>query len=747
MALKAEVLTSYKKIDEVYIDTLLKQEIEKNNKKIVVLDDDPTGVQTVHDISVYTNWEKETIRQGFEEKNNLFYILTNSRGFTAEKTTAAHNEISAVVDEVARETGREYIFISRSDSTLRGHYPLETEILKANYEKNTGKTIDGEILCPFFKEGGRFTIDDVHYVKYGDKLIPANETEFAKDKTFGYTAATMPEYIEEKTKGTYKAENVTCISLEDIHNMDIEKIENLLMNVQGFNKIIVNAVDYADIKVFCVALYRAMAKGKVFMFRTAAAIVKVMGGVSDQPLLTRQQMVTKETDNGGIIVVGSHTDKTTRQVEELKKLTDIEFIELNATLGALIGLAVAIFLIVKKVEPAYSMIAGAFVGGVIGGAGIEGTVTCMVTGTQGIMPAILRIVTSGVLAGILIQSGAAVKIADQIIRLFGEKRALFSLALATMILTAVGVFGDVAVITVAPIAMVIGQRIGCNNFILLAALMGGEKAGMVISPNPNTIAAAETFGVDLSALMAANIIPAIVGLAGTVIICKILSGKNKSVNVADKTQSVEVNTQPMGLPSIWASIVGPLIAVVLLMLRPICGITIDPLVALPAGAIIGLACMRKMKHLGEYISYGLGKMMPVAILLIGTGTISGIIKTSQFQVDMTTVLNAMNLPAFLLAPISGIVMAGATASSSAGATIASATFSGTITQIMPALYGAAMLHAGTIVLDSLPHGSIFHASAGAMGMPINERIKLLPIDILEGFIIVLASTIIYGIIL
>ena len=332
MALKTEVLTSYKKIDEAYIDTLLEQEIKQNNKKIVVLDDDPTGVQTVHDISVYTNWDKETICQGFEEENNLFYILTNSRGFTAEQTTRAHNEISAVVDEVAKETGREYIFISRSDSTLRGHYPLETEILKTNYEKNTGKTIDGEILCPFFKEGGRFTIDDVHYVRYGEELIPANETEFAKDKTFGYTAATMPEYIEEKTKGTYKAENVTCISLEDIHNMEIDKIENLLLNVHDFNKIIVNAVDYADVKVFCVALYRAMAKGKVFMFRTAAAIVKVMGGVSDQPLLTRKQMVTKETENGGIIVVGSHTDKTTRQVEELKKLADIEFIELDATL-------------------------------------------------------------------------------------------------------------------------------------------------------------------------------------------------------------------------------------------------------------------------------------------------------------------------------------------------------------------------------------------------------------------------------
>lgn len=332
MAISAEILTSFQKIDEAYIDSLLKKEIEANNKKIVVLDDDPTGVQTVHDISVYTNWDKDSIRQGFEEENNLFYVLTNSRGFTEDQTTKAHHEIAEVVDEVARETGKEYIFISRSDSTLRGHYPLETQLLKADYEKNTGKTIDGEIMCPFFKEGGRFTIDNVHYVKYGEELVPANETEFAKDKTFGYTAYTMPEYIEEKTKGEYKAADVTCISLENIHNMDIDKIEAQLMEVTGFNKVIVNAVDYANVKVFCTALYRAMAKGKVFMFRTAAAIVKVMGAVTDQPLLTREQMVVKETTNGGIVVVGSHTEKTTKQVECLKELKDIEFIELDATL-------------------------------------------------------------------------------------------------------------------------------------------------------------------------------------------------------------------------------------------------------------------------------------------------------------------------------------------------------------------------------------------------------------------------------
>lgn len=331
MALSTDVLTTYAKIDETKIDQLLRKEISANQKKIVVLDDDPTGVQTVHDISVYTDWTKDSIRQGFQEKNNLFYILTNSRGFTQDETTLAHNEIAANVDAVAKELGKEYIFISRSDSTLRGHYPLETEILRTNYEKNTGCIIDGEILCPFFKEGGRFTIDDVHYVRYGNELIPANETEFAKDKTFGYRAATMPEYVEEKTKDAYLAGNVVCISLDEIHRMAIDEIEQKLLHVQGFNKIIVNAVDYADLKVFCIALYRAMAKGKVFMFRTAAAIVKVMGGISDQPLLEREQMVRTNELHGGIIVVGSHTEKTTRQLEALKQLSDIRFVELDAT--------------------------------------------------------------------------------------------------------------------------------------------------------------------------------------------------------------------------------------------------------------------------------------------------------------------------------------------------------------------------------------------------------------------------------
>ena len=329
--ISAGILNNFKDIDESYLDKLLNDEIEKNNKKIVVLDDDPTGVQTVHDVSVYTDWSKESIKSGFEEKNKLFYIITNSRGFTIEQTIKAHKEIANTIAEVGRELNKEYIIISRSDSTLRGHYPLETKLLK-DIENQNGKKIDGEILFPFFKEGGRFTINNIHYVKYDNKLVPAGETEFAKDKTFGYTSSNMCEYIEEKTNGEFKKENVTCISLDDIRSLNFDKIEKQLSEVNDFNKVVVNAIDYCDIKVFCIALYRAMAKGKTYMFRTAAAIVKVIGGITNQPLLTKEKMIVKDNKNGGIVVVGSHTKKTTSQLESLKEVDGIEFIEFNSDL-------------------------------------------------------------------------------------------------------------------------------------------------------------------------------------------------------------------------------------------------------------------------------------------------------------------------------------------------------------------------------------------------------------------------------
>lgn len=416
-----------------------------------------------------------------------------------------------------------------------------------------------------------------------------------------------------------------------------------------------------------------------------------------------------------------------------------------STAGALIGLVVAILLIILKVTPAYSMITGALIGGLIGGGTLTETVELMIAGAQGIMPTILRIVTAGVLAGILMESGAATRIANTIVKVFGEKRALLAIALSTLVLTAVGVFGDVAVITVAPIALALSKRIGYTSFILLLALMGGEKAGMVISPNPQTIATAEGFDLDLFHLMISNIIPALVGLIATVFLCKLIEKKHINKNGIDTQGSTTDNTDE--LPSIWTSLLGPIVVVILLAIRPLFGIEVDPLVALPVGGIVGLVAMRKTKNLKDYLNTGLNKMMPVAVLLVGTGTLSGIIEYSNFQNTMTELLITLNLPQFLLAPIAGVVMAGATGSASTGATIASSTFSSTIVNSISPLAGGAMLHAGTITLDNLPHGSVFNATAGAMNMTVKERLKLLPYESSVGLIIVITSTIIYGVIL
>ena len=300
-------------------EALLSQAMEGFHKKLVVLDDDPTGVQTVHDVSVYTDWEEESIRKGFEEKEAMFFILTNSRSFSVEETTKVHQDIAARVAKVARELGQDFMIISRGDSTLRGHYPLETQLLADGLTKNEGVVIDGEIICPFFPEGGRYTMDNIHYVKEQDNLVPAGMTEFARDKTFGYKCSDLTEYVEEKTEGKYHKEDCITISLDELNVLDVQGIKEKLMSAQNMAKIIVNAVSYADLKVFCAALVLAMKEGKHYMARTAAAFTKVMGRISDQPLLGREQL-EGDTKNGGIVLIGSHVKKTTDQLNCLKEL-------------------------------------------------------------------------------------------------------------------------------------------------------------------------------------------------------------------------------------------------------------------------------------------------------------------------------------------------------------------------------------------------------------------------------------------
>ena len=411
------------------------------------------------------------------------------------------------------------------------------------------------------------------------------------------------------------------------------------------------------------------------------------------------------------------------------------------TIGALIGMAVAIILIIKKVQPAYSLILGALIGGVIGSGNLILTVDTMVSGAQSMISSVLRIMTSGILAGTLIKTGAAEKIAEVIVQKLGEKRALIAVAAATMVICAVGVFVDISVITVAPIALAIGKKAGYNKASLLLAMIGGGKAGNIISPNPNTIAISEAFQVDLTSLMIKNIIPAVCALIVTVIIATILS-KKAGTMVSD--QDLEKHADNKKLPTFIQAFAGPLTVIILLALRPIFSIVIDPLIALPLGGLVCAIACGSLVQFREFAEFGLSKVAGVSILLIGTGTIAGIIKASALQYDVISLLEMMKMPAFILAPIAGILMAGATASTTAGATIASQTFAQTLLNAgIPAISAGAMIHAGSTVIDSLPHGSFFHATGGSVGMNIKERMKLIPFEACIGLTSTIVAVIVY----
>ena len=412
-----------------------------------------------------------------------------------------------------------------------------------------------------------------------------------------------------------------------------------------------------------------------------------------------------------------------------------------SSFGALVALIVAIFLILKKVSPVYGMLTGALIGGLVGGADLSETVNLMIGGAQGITTAVMRILAAGVLAGVLIESGAASTIAETITHKLGEARALLALALATLILTAVGVFIDVAVITVSPIALALARRTNLSKSAVLLAMIGGGKAGNLMSPNPNAIAAADTFHLPLTSVMVAGIIPGIFGLALTYFLAKRL--KNKGSFVSEQ-ESVAVDSQH--LPSFLTALAAPLVAILLLALRPLADIKVDPLIALPLGGLIGALCMGKLRYANSYAISGLGKMAPVAIMLLGTGALAGIIGNSGMKDVLIEGLKDSGLPAYILAPISGVLMSLATASTTAGTAVASNVFSSTLLELgVSSLAAAAMIHAGAIVFDNMPHGSFFHATGGSVNMNMKERLKLIPYESAIGLIMTVVSTLIFGV--
>lgn len=416
--------------------------------------------------------------------------------------------------------------------------------------------------------------------------------------------------------------------------------------------------------------------------------------------------------------------------------------------GALIGLALAIYLILKKLNPVYSLMLGAIIGALLGGASLTGTIDILVKGEQSVMGTVLRVLAAGMLAGVMMESGAAETLARTIVDKLGDRMAILSLALATMVITAVGVFIPVAVLIVAPIALEVGRRMHISKLALLVALSGGGKAGNIISPNANTIAAAKGFGLELSQVMIADFIPAVVALIVTVIVARLLVKKGDAVMEADLGDMVDSDTG--NLPTLGQAVVTPILAIVLLLLNPIgqvahltllTKVNLDATYVLPFAAIVGALVMKKGRELRDYARVGMTRMTDVVLILIGAGAIGATITSSNLPQLLIKGVEASHMPGVLLAPISGILMAAATASTSTGVILATGSFAKAILGFGVApLAAATMVHTGAIVIDQLPQGNYFHVTANAMHMDLRQRSQGILYEAMVGG----SATILYG---
>jgi uncharacterized protein YgbK (DUF1537 family) len=302
-----------------------------SGRKVVVLDDDPTGTQTVHAVPVITEWSPEVLDAAWDDAGTTFFILTNSRCYPLEQVVTMNQEVARNLGQVARQRGVEPIVVSRSDSTLRGHYPGEVSALLETLEAELDTRYDGVVIVPFFLEGGRFTINDVHWVLEGEYLTPAAQTEFARDPTFGYQCSNLREWVAEKTREDITAHDVACITLRDIREGGPGVVSRRLLEVRDRQTVVSNAATYRDVEVLAWALVQLEEQGKRFLFRTAASFVKARGGIPDRGLLTFEELqpTKAQTDAGGLTVVGSYVQRTTSQLDKALELDGIQGVELS----------------------------------------------------------------------------------------------------------------------------------------------------------------------------------------------------------------------------------------------------------------------------------------------------------------------------------------------------------------------------------------------------------------------------------
>ena len=305
----------------------LRQRIQQANRKLIVFDDDPTGAQALHSAHVLTRWTPDDLIPVLTDSNPLVFMVSNTRSMSREEAIRTNRGMATAVASAANTCGIDFDILIRGDSTLRGHFPHERNAIQDVLE-SYHHTFDGTILCPFFLEGGRFTAFDVQWVAEGDTLIPAGQTEYAQDRTFGYTASNLCDWVAEKTSGQIKASDVLSLSLEVIRREGPEGVQRMLSQAKNGRVVIVNAVTYRDLQVVVAGLLKAQDDGQRFLFRTAASFLKIRSGLPDRALLRQQDFVVIQ-GRGGLTMVGSYTQKSTDQLQAARERTGAVSVELT----------------------------------------------------------------------------------------------------------------------------------------------------------------------------------------------------------------------------------------------------------------------------------------------------------------------------------------------------------------------------------------------------------------------------------
>ncbi len=297
----------------------------RTGRRLLVLDDDPTGSQAVHGVELVTVPDADIIAAALEAPGSTCFVLTNSRSLPEREAAGRARELAGVAIRLEQSLGGRIEVLSRSDSTLRGHVLAEITALATSRREASGRGYDGVLLVPSYLEAGRFTVSDIHWARLGERVVAVGQTEFARDPTFGYSNSDLRLFLEEKSGGAIAAHEIRSISLPDIRQGGPERITEILLGLHDAALVVVNSVDYADLEVVVLGLLAAEDQGRSFLYRVAPSFVQVLAGLDPMAPLDAQSIWPDGRPVGhGLVVVGSHVGLTNRQIDVLERSGDVE---------------------------------------------------------------------------------------------------------------------------------------------------------------------------------------------------------------------------------------------------------------------------------------------------------------------------------------------------------------------------------------------------------------------------------------